>query len=90
MSHTYTLYCLVETALVTLRILDLLTRLCSHMQGQEPGLDGPAGGSLTALKPIKATWVCRRARLRKDGRACATLCAPRLRGGQEEQAGLQD
>lgn len=44
-------------ALATLRTLDL-TRLCSHMQGQEARLDGPAGRSLTALKPIKATWVC--------------------------------
>lgn len=65
-----------NTALATLRILDLLTRLCSHMQGQETGLDGPAGRSLTALKPIKATWVCSHAWLGKTAER-ARLCARR-------------
>lgn len=88
--HLHTVPLSGNTALATLRILDL-TRLCSHMQAQQTGLDGPAGGSLPALKPIKATWVCVWPRVApKDGRARATLCAPRLRGGQEQQAAPQD
>lgn len=55
--HLHTALLRGNTALATLRILDLRTRLCSHMRGQETGLDGAAGGSPTALKPIKATWV---------------------------------
>lgn len=69
------------------------------MQRQETGLDGPAGGSPTALKPIKATWVCSHAWLQRwpggvyvrvRACLCVYVCVLGLRGGQEEQAVQQD
>lgn len=59
--HLHTVLLSGNRALAALWILDL-ARLCSHMQTQETGLDRPAGGSPTALKPIKATWVCKATR----------------------------
>lgn len=64
--------------LMTSWLFDLPTHMCSHMQEQEMGLDRPAGGSLTALKPIKATWVCSHAWLEKwpgGVWVCVFMCA---------------